>query len=206
MQNFIGYFLDNEPTWHAQRVFAFYSRLGKRTPGSRAFIAYLKRYYRGQIRALNHDWGTSYRSFAHIPGKRLPRRYSRRMQHGIVQAWRTQVMTTYYRRYAAMVRALDPDHLILGIRYQKVPDMALFTALSPYFDVNSINDYNRYGHLMPAYATLYKATSKPLMITEFSFSGFPSPGQPSALFVEVYSQTNRGIGYHKYVGQAARAP
>ena len=56
------------------------------------------------------------------------------------------------------------------------------------------------------YATLYKATGKPLMITEFSFSGFPSPGQPSALFVEVYSQANRGIGYHKYVRQVARAP
>jgi hypothetical protein len=128
------------------------------------------------------------------------------MQHGIVQAWHTQVMTTYYRRYATMVRALDPDHLILGIRYQGVPDMGLFTALSPYFDVNSINDYNRYGHLRPVYATLYKATGKPLMITEFSFSGFPSPGQPSALFVEVYSQANRRIGYHKYVRQAARAP
>src|SRR5215467_11902149 len=87
-----------------------------------------------------------------------------------------------------------------------MPHMALFTALSPYFDVNSINDYNRYGHLKPVYTTLYKATNKPLMITEFSFSGFPSPGQPSDLFVEVYSQANRGIGYHKYTLQAAQAP
>jgi hypothetical protein len=206
MKNFLGYFLDNEPGWDAQRIFAFYVRLGKRTPGSRAFITYLKSYYRGQISALNHDWGTAYRSFAHIPGTRPPKRYSRRMQHGIVQDWRTKVIATSYQRYAAMVRALDPDHLILGIRYQGVPDMALFTALSPYFDVNSINDYNRYGHLRPEYATLYKATGKPLMITEFSFSGFPSPGQLSDLFVEVYSQANRGIGYHKYVNQVARAP
>jgi hypothetical protein len=55
MKNFIGYFLDNEPGWDAQRIFAFYVRLGKRTPGSRAFITYLKSYYRGQISALNHD-------------------------------------------------------------------------------------------------------------------------------------------------------
>jgi hypothetical protein len=206
MKNFIGYFLDNEPRWNAQRIFAFYVRLGKRTPGSRAFITYLKRYYRGQISALNRDWGTSYRSFAHIPGTRPSKRYSQRMQHSIVRAWRTKVIATYYQRYAAMARALDPDHLILGIRYQGVPDMALFTALSPYFDVNSINDYNRYGHLRPEYATWYKATGKPLMITEFSFSGFASPGQLSDLFVEVYSQANRGIGYHKYVRQATRAP
>jgi hypothetical protein len=44
------------------------------------------------------------------------------------------------------------------------------------------------------------------MLTEFSFSGFPSPGRKSALFVEVYTQANRGIGYHKYTLQAARAP
>jgi hypothetical protein len=53
---------------------------------------------------------------------------------------------------------------------------------------------------------LYKATGKPIMITEFSFSGFPHPGYPSGLFVEVYRQEHRGIGYHKYVQQAAWAP
>jgi hypothetical protein len=105
-----------------------------------------------------------------------------------------------------MVRALDPEHLILGIRYKGVPELALFTALSPSFDVNSINDYTRSGHLKPVYATLYKATGKPLMITEFAFSGFPSPGQPSALRVAVGSQAKRGLGYHTYVRQAARAP
>ena len=128
------------------------------------------------------------------------------MQGGMVEAWRTKVMATYYQRYAAMVRALDPDHLILGIRYKGVPELALFTALSPFFDVNSINDYTRSGHLKPVYATLYKATGKPLMITEFAFSGFPSPGQRSALRVAVGSQATRGLGYQTYVRQAARAP
>jgi len=44
------------------------------------------------------------------------------------------------------------------------------------------------------------------MITEFAFSGFPSSGQPSALRVAVGSQAKRGLGYHTYVRQAARAP
>jgi agarase len=204
--NVLGYFLDNEPAWNAPHMFAFYLRLGKHTPGSRALLAYLKTYYQGRISLLNHEWGTSYRSFAQIPGTRPPPRSLRRMQHGIVEAWRTKVVATYYQRYATMVRALDPEHLILGIRYKSVPDMALFTALSPSFDVNSINDYTRSGHLKPVYAALYQATGKPLMITEFSFSGFPAPGQPSALFVAVGSQANRGLGYHTYVRQAARAP
>ena len=105
-----------------------------------------------------------------------------------------------------MVRALDPEHLILGIRYKGVPDLALFTALSPFFDVNSINDYTRSGHFKSVYAALYQATGKPLMITEFSFSGFPSPGQPSALRVAVGSQANRGPGYQTYVRQAVHEP
>src|SRR4030095_6039508 len=186
MQNFLGYFLDNEPAWNASHIFAFYLHLGKHTPGSQAFLAYLHTYYRGRLSRLHQEWVTAYSRFAQIPGTWPPPRALRLMQGGVVQAWRTKVVATYYQRYAAMVRALDPEHLILGIRYKGVPDMALFTALSPYFDVNSINAYNRYGHLKPVYTALYKATGKPLMITEFSFSGFPSPGQPSALFVEVY--------------------
>ena len=153
MQHFLGYFLDNEPAWNASHIFAFYLRLGQHTPGSQAFLAYLHTYYRGRISLLNQEWGSSYASFAQIPGTRSLPRSLRRRQRGIVQAWRTKVVATYYQRYAAMVRALDPEHLILGIRYKGVPERALFTALSPFFDVNSINDYTRAGHLKPVYAT-----------------------------------------------------
>jgi hypothetical protein len=206
MKNFIGYFLDNEPSWNAYHIFEFYLHLAKDSSGSQAFIAYLKAYYQRSIKKLNRAWRTSYASFESIPGTPPPKSYSAGMRRGILNAWRTEVAVTYYRRYAAMLRALDPDHLILGIRHQGLPDIEFFRALAPYFDVHSINDYNRYGHLRPAYAELYQATGKPLMITEFSFSGFPHPGYRSSLFVDVYTQENRGVGYRKYVLQAARAP
>jgi len=84
--------------------------------------------------------------------------------------------------------------------------MGLFKAVSPYFDVNSINDYTRYGNLDPRYADYYAATGKPLMNTEWSFSGFPEPGHKSLQFIDVYNQERRAIGYRKYVLAAARAP
>jgi len=205
-KNFLGYFLDNEREWDAQDIFAFYIRLPKGAPGSRAFISFLARYYQGDFNKLNEEWGTTYASFDHIAGTYPPAAYPRSMQRGVLKRWRIEVATTYYRRYAQIIRTLDRHHLILGIRYRGVPDRELFTALSPYFDVNSINDYNRYGHLRPVYAELYKATGKPLMITEFSFSGFPRPGHMSDLFVDVYRQDHRGLGYRKYVHQGARAP
>jgi len=206
MKNFVGYFLDNEPEWNAEPVFEFYLSLAKHRPGSQEVIAYLRTYYQGSIKKLNHDWTASHASFENIPGTPPPQPYSLSMRQGLLKAWRTEVAATYYRLYAAMVRTLDPDHLILGIRHQGVPDIELFRALAPYFDVHSINDYNRYGQLRPAYAELYQASGKPLMITEFSFSGFPHPGYKSSLFVDVYTQENRGVGYRKYVLQAARAP
>jgi hypothetical protein len=205
-QQFIGYFLDNEPKWPAQEIFAFYLGLDAHRPGSQAFLMYCTAYYQGHLEQLNTDWGTKYTSFEQIPGSRPLTAYTHAMRYGILQAWRIEVASTYYRRYAAMVRALDPDHLILGIRYQGVPDMELFTALSPYFDVNSINYYTRYGEIPPQFRDLYHTTGKPILLTEFSFSGFPTPGYPSSLFVEVYSQENRGIGYQKFVRQAAQAP
>ncbi len=204
--NFIGYFLDNEPAWNVSQVFEFYLSLAQSRPGSQAFIAFLKTYYQGSIKRLNREWRASFARFENIPAAPPPKPYSWPMRQGILKAWRNEVAATYYRRYAGMVRALDPDHLILGIRHQGVPDIEFFRALAPYFDVSSINDYNRYGHLRPAYAALYQATGKPIMITEFSFSGFPHAGYKSSLFVDVYTQQNRGVGYRKYVSQAAQAP
>jgi hypothetical protein len=206
MKNFIGYFLDNEPAWDPEQVFDFYLGLATDRPGSRVFMAYLRRYYQGEIGKLNRDWKTSYARFENIPGTSPPKPYSLPLRQGLLNAWRTEVAVTYYRRYAAMVRALDPHHLILGIRHQGVPNLEFFKALAAYFDVNSINDYNRYGNLGAAYAELYRTTGKPIMITEFSFSGFPHPAHKSSLFVDVYTQENRGIGYRKYVRQAAQAP
>ena len=95
-KNFIGYFLDNEPAWNAQQLFEFYLSLAKDKPGSRVFVTFLESYYQGSIRQLNRDWGTAYASFNHIPGTRPPKRYSMRMQQGILNAWRIEVATTYY--------------------------------------------------------------------------------------------------------------
>jgi hypothetical protein len=204
--DFIGYFIDNEPWWIPADVFSFYRSLPRESPGSRAFVAFLKSHYEGSIERLNAQWGASYQGFEDIPGSSPAQGYTGAMENGVVKSWRNEVAKTYYGRYVSLLRSLDPDHLILGIRYRGIPDMDLFKTLSPFFDVDSVNAYNRYGNLKPDFEALFKASGKPLMITEYSFSGFPEPGHRSLLFVDVYSQENRGMGYGKYVLEAARAP
>lgn len=205
-ENFIGYFVDNEPRWNPVDIFQFYLSLSGQRPGSRAFTAFLKSFYKGSIQALNREWDCSYGGFEEIPESPPPKRYSTAMQQGVLKAWRNEAAKAYYRRYLSLLRSLDPHHLVLGVRYRSIPDLDLFKTLSPLFDVDSVNQYNRYGNLKPEFQALYKASGKPLLISEFSFSGFPEPGRRSMLFVDVYSQENRGIGYQKYVLEAARAP
>ena len=204
-RNVIGLFVDNEPHWDPDRLLRASLRRPASAPGSRALVAFARARYPGGTAALNREWGTKLASFDSIPGARLPRRLPESMD-GFLAAWRTEMVRTYYAKYVAAVRAADPDHLILGVRWSGLPDLELYKELSPLFDVNSVNDYNRYGSLRPAYAEFYGATGKPIMITEYSFSGFPEPGRKSLQFCDVGSQEHRAFGYRKYVTEAAQAP
>ena len=204
-KNFIGYFIDNEREWDPSKVLQFYLHLNKDAPGSRALIRFLKNLYGGEIDSLNQSWNTSFESFEDVPGSSAPKSEISLLEQ-LYKPWRNKVAAQYYEKYCHLLRTLDPDHLILGIRYKGIPDLSLFRALAPYFDVNSINDYDRYGHLDPRYSEFYRISGKPLMITEFSFSGYPQPGRKSLLFIDVYSQQNRAIGYNKYVRAAASTP
>lgn len=204
-KNLIGYFLDNEPGWDSRGLFEYHVRLAPSRPGSQALIAFLKKYFQNDIGVLNKTWGSSHKSFDVIAGSQPPKSYPYSMGE-LLESWKIEVISAHYRHYSALVRRFDPDHLILGIRFAGVPDIAMAKALAPYWDVFSINDYNRYGNVKPDFAKIYEATGKPLLNSEWSFSGFPTPGYRSLQFVDVYSQENRGYGYQKYVLEAARAP
>ncbi len=203
--DFMGYFLDNERKWDPCAVLQFYLQLHRDAPGSRALMEFLQDLYEGKIKLLNRNWNASFRSFEDIAGSSAPKCGSVLLEK-LFKPWRNRVAAHYYENYCRLLRRLDPHHLILGIRYKGIPELPLFQLLAPYFDVNSINHYNRYAQLDARYSEFYRISGKPLLITEFSFSGYPHPGHASQLFIDVYSQENRSIGYSKYVLSAARAP
>ncbi|MEK7476945.1 MAG: hypothetical protein AAB152_15080 [Candidatus Coatesbacteria bacterium] len=203
-RNVIGLFVDNEPHWDPEKLFRAYAALPSSAPGSRALVAFARTRYGGPA-SMNREWGTRLSAFEAIPRARMPKKLPAAME-SFLAAWRTEVVKNYYTRYVALVRAADPDHLILGVRWAGLPDLDLYRALSPLFDVNSVNDYTRYGALKAAYGRYYEATGKPIMITEYSFSGFAEPGHRSLQFCDVGSQERRAHGYRKFVSQAARAP
>jgi len=204
--NLIGYFIDNEPKWEPEKVFRQYRKLGPDSPGGRTLVDFSRKYYKADIKALNREWGLKFTGFSDITGKAGKAIQVVKLPEGYLLGWRNEVAGMYYRRYAALVRQLDPGCLILGERNAGAPDDGFIRAVAPSFDVISINDYNRYGTLRNDYPRMYAASGKPFMITEWSFSGWPRPGLESLQFIDVYTQENRAKGYRKYVREAAKAP
>jgi hypothetical protein len=188
-KNLLGYFLSNEPSWDPGVIWDFYAGLDASEPGAAALKDFLKNEW--------HDQG---------PVRSASKRYSDLVFSKIQNAWMVKVVSTFYQRYAALVRQLDPDHLLLGLRYVHPDAEEIAVALAPNFDVWSINDYNRYGHIKPEYFDIYRATGKPMLNSEWSFSGYPKPGRRSLQFVDVYSQEAKGYGYRKAIWEAARTP
>ncbi len=202
----IGYFLDNEVKWHAKPIFETYLGLSRTAAGSVALVAFLREAYGGTIADLNREWKTTFKTFGDVAGTKPPTTTTKRMQREVLNPWRARVAAEHYRRYAAIVRELDPDHLILGVRWAGLPDLELYKACSVHFDADSVNDYNRYGNVSAKYDEYFAATGKPIMITEWSFGGWPAtPGGQSLQFVNVYSQEARAAGYRKFtLGLAAK--
>jgi len=204
-KNLIGYCLHNEVEWPVRMMFDIYLSRSPESPGSQELVSFTRSYYGNDIKALNNAWETRYQDFTDIAGKKAPKSYPNDMWAFMVK-WRTHTAETFYRRYSAMVRALDPGRLILGVRYKGWMDRDVHEAIAKYFDVITINRYNRYADFEDFCAYLNETSGKPVMITEYSFSGFPEPGKSSGLSCEVYSQENRAIGYRKFVRNHARVP
>ena len=104
------------------------------------------------------------------------------------------------------IRRHDPNHLILGSRFNERAPIPLTKALGPYFDLIS---FNTYEHRAPLYklGEMYKTTGKPTMVTEFSFKAMDS-GLPNTIGAgePVATQQDRADLFVAYVEDLARLP
>ena len=112
----------------------------------------------------------------------------------------------YGRTVQAAIRRHDPNHLILGSRFNNRAPLPLSRAMGPYYDVVS---YNNYDWRAPIYRLreITEVTGKPTMLTEFSFKAMDSglyntrgAGDPVA------TQQDRADLYTDYVQDLAELP
>jgi len=216
----IGYFLRNEPGW------AFVDDLiladevlfcPLRTSCKAGLIAFLTEQY-GNIGGLNNAWGIHLDSFDALydlhtalsaPNTNMEAPVIRKVSAYSPQAMADMrafskiLLRAYVEIPTRACRAVDPNHMVLGMRWAWVSHADLVTGWE-LFDVFSINCYST--DPVPAMDRVVGfGVDLPILIGEFHFGALD--GGPTATgLLGVRTQTDRGKAYRHYVERAAAHP
>ena len=201
----IGYFLRNEPEFNFVEGLAIadevlqnpaitYCRVG--------LIEFLRGRY-GSIEALNRMWETSFDSFADF-GKPIDFcSVTYPKSEPDIREFSIHLIREYIRVPALACRAVDKNHLNLGLRWSKAdnPDMM---AGWEYFDVFSINCYD-FDPTRDMNFVVKAKVDLPIMIGEYH-CGALDRGLPATGLKGVTNQEERGVMWRYFVEKAAAHP
>jgi hypothetical protein len=199
----VGYFLSNEPHWAfgknnlAFEIFA----TTQESVTKKEFIRWIRKRYDNDLKHFNRAWGLSLSSFAGLAKKTF-----REMPSDTAEKDFWEFSGIMAERYVAVpcdaVKAVDPHHLNLGMRYAWISSDLLYRA-GQRFDVFSINGYNFPGP--PDTAEIARRSNKPVMIGEFHF-GATDRGLPATGIQGTARQAERAKAYRYYVEQGFSRP
>jgi agarase len=113
---------------------------------------------------------------------------------------------TYFSVTTEAIRAVDPNHMTLGVRFAGHAEPIVLQACGRYNDVISFNNYS-YEPPAATLEAIFAATLRPIMITEWSFKAMDS-GLPNTkgAAIPVHTQEDRAAGYERSVTQALSLP
>ncbi|MCW5941971.1 MAG: hypothetical protein KIS66_07050 [Fimbriimonadaceae bacterium] len=208
----VGYFSDNELGWWDDSLFLAYLGLPAGAPGRERLMDLVEETYQKDIAKLRADWTTKAKSFSELrkaPDLRL-RAGGRGMR--VVNDWTEKTAQRYYSLVKRAIRRHDPVRPILGDRYIQYYPPAVAKASAKYVDALSTNmgaDWNDGSYARFMFEGLYRATKKPLLITEFYMaarenrSGNPNTGDA---FPKVETQGERATAYKRCLEHLASLP
>ena len=200
---FIGYFLMNEPTW------AFSSELpaagmiyNTDTCHTREALArWLRQRHEGDA-ALARAWA--------MPGATFDKVAKGRWQGVLtpealkdLRAYTTLMVEKYFSALTAACRAVDPNHLNLGMRWAGVPPEWAVEGMKT-FDVFSLNCYME---KLPRDRSeqIQAMLKRPVLIGEWHF-GAHDVGLPASGIGRTANQADRARAYRVYLEDAAANP
>lgn len=226
----LGTFIDNElywsPDWRgADELLTLFLNLPPLRPGRVAAVAQLQEHYR-DFSQFNAVWKTAARSWEEL-GRiaRIEAPFFRMPPGGLNDALEARaneasprraafcadcdvflavVAETYFELCVSAIKAVDPNHLVIGSRFGYLPQSVVIAAAGRYLDVISFNCYDfDASPLIDAYST----TGKPCLISEFTFRGDDS-GLPNTRGAgpRVATQIERAQCFERYVTLALRKP
>ena len=210
-RHLVGYYLDNEMDFSDSRV------------GPRAYFDWLPADNANRVEVMkvirelwpdaeqfNSAWAQQITSLDELDAlDELPRTaeqaYSR-----LQSAWLEKLMADYFRLATGLVRAYDPNHLVLGIRYAGWAPPEVIRASRNYTDVQSLNYYVSDALLDEGMFRQFSDLSgQPLIISEYSFHSLDgrSGNRNTAGFpAQVTDQRARAEAYRRFTTNLARVP
>ena len=209
----LGYFADNELAWAgggdaAQSRWALARstlRGQTQSPARQFFVASLRQQY-GEVAALNRAWGVNLADWAALERGDFIAPLPDEAHPALTadyQQFQQQYADRYFQTVAQTLKAVDPDHLLLGGRFAaSIPEAV--QACARWCDVLSFNFYTRepqHGHDFAA----LRALDKPLLIGEFHF-GSRDRGAFWGGLQEVWTEAQRGEAYALYLQRALQEP
>lgn len=201
----IGVFLRNEPAW------AFVDHLiladevllqSAPTVCKERLIASLAAQYES-IAALNVAWQTRFSSFDALRSPLRQASRSSAQAERDLRAFSRTMLEAYVGVPAEACRRIDPNHLILGMRWAWIADADMVTGWQ-HFDVFSINCYAT-DPTAALDQVVALGVDLPILIGEFHFGALDRG--PTATGLEgVQTQADRGAAYRYYTDRVARHP
>lgn len=194
----IGYFTDNElrwgPDWRSgNHLLDDFIKLSPYAPGKKVAVEVLEDVFDGDIGRLNRELKTEYKSFDELLNYtgELP-------STEVFNEARREFARRYAERYFSVItgeiRKVDPNHLILGVRFAVSPFIrppeVVFEVAGKYVDVISLNLYNFQVAPKDYLDRIHELSGKPIMITEFSFRAMDS-GLPNTKGAGITVQTQK---------------
>ena len=157
----------------------------------------------GDITALNAAWETGYSSFEELyePVEKASL-FSAKAEEDL-RAFSAELIRAYTAIPSAACREVDPNHMILGMRWAWISDPVLASGWEC-FDVFSINCY-AVDPTKSIERVRELGVDLPVMIGEFHFGALDS-GLTATGLEAVETQADRGRAYRYYTEHAAAHP
>ena len=213
--NLLGWFSDNELGWYAETSFLTYLKAAPESATRQRLIAMLRERYGADAEALGKDFvlrgATSFEDLARGGMLHLkPGGGGREAVHAFAEI----VATRYYQLMHDAIRKFDPNHLILGDRYNGYYPWAVARAAAPFVDVISTNASfadTKDGAMLPFFVqTLHRLTGKPVVVSEYYSAAMENQSgnrnSSTNAFIKVQTQTERTLVFERSLHEMLASP
>lgn len=200
----IGYFMRNEPDWAFGEYNMAEIMLEKEEPfaSKDVFVADMVRKY-VTIDAFNKSWNLQLESFADIKKPIMGAAKLSDEAKLDLENFTRRIIREYTRVPAEAYKAVDKNHLNLGLRYGWLATDDLVEGCE-YCDVFSMNYYKEAVN-KEEFDRIHAMTNKPILIGEFQVGSLDSGLMSNSMF-GVEKQEGRGVFYQHYLEKAAELP